>query len=331
MLGEIILRHVFPVFSTYSELSGGSGYVSPFTPLSQSRNLEYLAGAVIADDRKEFGYTYQANEFGFFEKCNSKNKAPEKLRILCVGDSFTHGIGAPQDSCWPRSLEAHLNQFYGSGAEVINAGLQGADPVYSLDFVEKSLFDVYQPDVVLLAINTTDMYELILRGGTERFVNDSVVRYRPAPWWEPIFASSNVVRGFIYLIGYNGYLLKESEMKDAKTEAIETIRERLLEFVKQLNTRGEIVHVGVILHPLVGEIVETPETNFYDAFEPPNAEWFTIDMFQAFVSDGRITPHNTDFYFWPIDQHHTPKGYWLFGELAAERLVKIMAVENRQF
>jgi len=319
VIAEVCLRYASGIFSTYSERSGGTGYMSPFVPFTKARNLEYPAGSLISDVRKELNYTYQANEFGFFDK-NPNKRVSGKLRILCIGDSFTHGIGAPQDSSWPKGLDMRLQQL-GVEAEVINAGLQGSDPVYSMDFLENRLFNAYQPDIVLLAINTTDVYEVALRGGVERFVNDSTVRYRPAPWWEPMFELSHLVRGVVYSLGYNGYLLQNSDMRQVEEESINIIRSRLRDWVDGQNEDGRAVQLGLILHPLVGELKGAGQFFISNAFEPQGQKWFTIDMSDAFVMDGRLTPKSSDHYFWPIDQHHNSKGYWLFGELVANRLI----------
>jgi len=278
------------------------------------------------DLRKEFSYSYLANELGFFDK-NPEKRVSGKLRILCLGDSFTHGIGAPQDSSWPRALEVNLQQM-GIEAEVINAGLQGSDPIYSIDFLENRLFDAYSPDLVLLAINTTDVYEVALRGGSERFVHDSLIQYRPAPWWEPLFASSYLIRGFIYSLGYNAYLIKDSDMRRVEEESLKTIYDRLREWVVKSKQEGKAMRLGLILHPLLGELKSDGETCIQDAFEPQEVEWFMIDMSAAFAIDGRLTPKNSNHYFWPIDKHHNSKGYWLFGELVTESLINRLPMAN---
>ncbi len=329
-LAEVFLRYASGIFSTYSEKSGGSGYQSPFVPLSKFRNLEYPSRGLIQDVRNEFSYTYQANELGIFDRDPEEKGDPAKLRILCLGDSFTHGVGAPQDSSWPRGLEARLRQL-GVEADVINAGLQGSDPVYSMDFLENRLFDAYSPNLVLIAINSTDVYEVALRGGTERFVNDSCVKYSSAPWWEPLFASSHLVRGVIYSMGFNGYLLKNSDMTSVETESLNTIRNVITDWVAKANREGKVVRVGLVLHPLVGELKGEGDFLIKDAFEPKDEEWFIIDLHDAFEADGRLSRRTRDRFFWPIDQHHNSNGYSLFGELVANELYNWPATENGIF
>ena len=61
------------------------------------------------------------------------------FRILCVGDSFTFGVGAPPGGSYPAQLESVL-----PGAQVINAGLPGTSSP-ALRKRLPSLMEKYQP------------------------------------------------------------------------------------------------------------------------------------------------------------------------------------------
>jgi lysophospholipase L1-like esterase len=57
------------------------------------------------------------------------SRAPQAgagARILCVGDSFTYGIGAPKGESYPDHLQRLLDAAYGTGAyAVVNEGVPG--------------------------------------------------------------------------------------------------------------------------------------------------------------------------------------------------------------
>ena len=66
--------------------------------------------------------------------------------ILCVGDSYTWGAGAPVHMSWPRQLERLLNSEGRSGYTVVNRGKGGQNSArlvqefqYNLDTVKPSL------------------------------------------------------------------------------------------------------------------------------------------------------------------------------------------------
>lgn len=79
-----------------------------------------------------------------------------KLRILCVGDSYTYGLGVERQEAYPAQLEVLLKGKFGNNAaEVINAGRPGINtPILANCFQE--MLDDYRPDIVLVMIGTND-------------------------------------------------------------------------------------------------------------------------------------------------------------------------------
>ncbi|MCZ7586331.1 MAG: hypothetical protein M5R36_25060 [Deltaproteobacteria bacterium] len=64
----------------------------------------------------------------------------DALKVLCVGDSFTFGIGAPTGESYPDRLERILNDRLRDGrAEVVNLGLPGKNSAEILWVVRKEL------------------------------------------------------------------------------------------------------------------------------------------------------------------------------------------------
>lgn len=71
------------------------------------------------------------------------------FNILCVGDSFTYGIGAPAQDSYPKQLERLINKTRGDKyIHVINLGVSGYNSSQCLDYLKKE-FDSYNPKIVL--------------------------------------------------------------------------------------------------------------------------------------------------------------------------------------
>ncbi|HBA61963.1 MAG TPA: hypothetical protein DCZ92_14345 [Elusimicrobia bacterium] len=70
--------------------------------------------------------------------------------VLCVGDSFTYGAGAPAESSYPRQLENVLKErFPGQAFSVVNFGESGQNTAQLLDRLPQAL-DKVRPDAVIL-------------------------------------------------------------------------------------------------------------------------------------------------------------------------------------
>jgi len=79
-----------------------------------------------------------------------------KSKILCIGDSYTYGLGVKRCDAYPAQLQTKLEEKFGNGAiEVINSGMPGINtPILAGSFSE--ILDNYSPDVVLIMIGTND-------------------------------------------------------------------------------------------------------------------------------------------------------------------------------
>lgn len=78
--------------------------------------------------------------------------------ILCLGDSFTFGVGAPNDKSYPKQLEELLNDNNkGKKFKVINAGVGGYNTSMILDkFVND--FKKIKPDLVVALIGGANVW-----------------------------------------------------------------------------------------------------------------------------------------------------------------------------
>lgn len=104
--------------------------------------VDYLTGS--AD------YTFRTNAFGLRSRPVSREKPPETLRILCVGDSFTEGFGVNQEETFPNRLDGILNGL-GVQSEVLCAAMSGFHIWDYADLVHHYV-DLLGPDAVILGI-----------------------------------------------------------------------------------------------------------------------------------------------------------------------------------
>lgn len=89
-------------------------------------------------------------------KNTSNHKDNKQIRILCVGDSFTQGVGASsRDKAYPAQLQAYLKRNSSFLWEVFNCGIAGnrsLQLLYSLP----GLLEFYSPRYVLVLIGVNE-------------------------------------------------------------------------------------------------------------------------------------------------------------------------------
>lgn len=105
--------------------------------------LEFLASSV------------QRNPDGFRDRPFARDRRPETLRVLAVGDSFTFGDGIERvEDTWPRVLERRLRAA-GLDAEVFNLGKPGTNTAYQRALLARWLPEL-RPDVVVVGFVPND-------------------------------------------------------------------------------------------------------------------------------------------------------------------------------
>lgn len=71
------------------------------------------------------------------------------IKILCLGDSFTFGVGVQKGYSYPEQLEKMLNQNSQQHFIVYNAGVPGSNSSYIAKHLEANI-KKYNPDIILL-------------------------------------------------------------------------------------------------------------------------------------------------------------------------------------
>ena len=115
-----------------------------------------------SDPRNEFepdgGVTMSVNALGLRGPDVARTKPPGTFRVLGLGDSFTFGVGVPDEQTFLRRLESSLREAPDSTAfEVLNAGVQGYNTRDEVTVFEQRWIHL-QPDLVVLTFYLNDAY-----------------------------------------------------------------------------------------------------------------------------------------------------------------------------
>ena len=169
------------------------------------------------------------------------------MRILAIGDSFTEGVGTSYEESWVKQLESRWKD---QNVEAINAGVGGSDPVYEFAMYRDKLTE-YRPNLVIVTINSSDIAEVIGRGGFDRFHADGTAG-KEAPSWEWIFAANHLfrlvmTRGFNYDFG----LVKNADALESKRKAVKIIQEPIGKFQKL--TQEKSAELLIVVQPCIQE------------------------------------------------------------------------------
>lgn len=330
-LTEVELKYVAKSNLTYSEKNGAFYYNSMYKQrilenfgrkyiLKQNdiqisthpaKSIEYL-------HKPEFTYTHTFNSLGL------RDKEPvidtSIVTIIGLGDSFTEGVGSPQDSTWLKLLEDNLKRLDpNKKIQTINGGSNGSDPIAEYLLLERQLIS-YNPKIVVVCINNSDISDVIVRGGKERFTN-GIVKYSDGPWWEFFYSYSYIFRSIIHSFFNLNYLLltdKQNEIENKR--AIENLKKSIVTDYKNLAKKYSFKLV-VVLHPMQYEL-EQNKFVLDDLFSvlKKDTSILTINLYNeysAFQKKGQI---NFKDMYWPIDMHHNSTGYKLWADILTPKI-----------
>jgi hypothetical protein len=179
----------------------------------------------------EFDYVPHINQFGYRGADFARSKTPGQVRILAVGDSFTFGVGSPDDVTIPVLLEKDL-RARNFPVEVINAGI-GATGTMQHYLNLRKIHLQHDPDLVVLLFDLTDLWDDWYAERHAVYGKDGqVVRIDPMivdgkrDWWITLtyhsvfcrYFHNKVVRTFRKMgaLGVGGYLRSVTTGKRAK-------------------------------------------------------------------------------------------------------------------
>ena len=318
---ELGLRFFAPKLGTYLELNGGA-YRSQYQADRRRLHL-YRPGERIRQGKPEFVHERQANQLGIVDAEIPATKRPGEYRILALGDSFTEGVGAPEDASWLRVMQRAVQARYPSRPiAAINGGVSGSDPFAEYRVLQERLSPL-QPDLLIVAMNSSDLNEVMVRGGAERFRPDGSVQFRSGPFWEPVYALSYITRFVMHrALGYDNMLRPSRSMPEEMRNAAEKLAGAMESIRQYCDERG--IKLLLVVHPTKWEIIRGSYDPAYDAFargleRTPGLR--VADLLKDFARDGKITPANATEFYWPLDLHHNARGYAVMGDAIARRVI----------
>lgn len=235
-----------------------------------------------------------------------------------LGDSFTEGIGASNDSTCSRQLSA-IYRKNGYDVEVWNAGISGSDPVFAYKWYKDKLYR-YNPDLIILTVNSSDVDDVKIRGGFERFGKQDVVTFRDTPWFEGIYARSFLFRTVIHdIFRYDWQFIPPSQRDAENNIAMGHIISSIDSF--RVLTQASNAKLMVVVHPNFYEFSKDIKFNAQDIQHYCQQQGILFSNIHTCFTRKHIGAADAKEYYWEIDGHFNNKGY---GEMAGciyERLM----------
>ena len=92
------------------------------------------------------------------ESVAARGKNPDAVRVLCVGDSYTHGGLDAYEDTYPGRLQKKLNESFGPGSfRVFNQGVCETNTTELLAYLPKVL-ERYRPHIVLVLVGSANLF-----------------------------------------------------------------------------------------------------------------------------------------------------------------------------
>jgi lysophospholipase L1-like esterase len=329
---ELFLRFGLDKYSNYHERNGSGDYVSPYSQNTITWFHTYSPNSNSNLLRAEFSHTRKINSLGIPEREIQRTKAPDEFRIVALGDSYTEGIGTSYDSTWIKVVEKTLNErVLHKKATTINAGVSGSDVYFEYRLLRHKLLS-FNPDLVIVAVNGTDIQDIIARGGSERFVPGGTLRTRKGPKWEWIYGISYIFRHVIHdVFRYDWMFLPPGEEAREEQAASDKMKLALKDFSRLAHDYDfELI---IVFHPQEAEIANgqyypTPYHQLVDELKK-SAGTHAIDLLDYYQTQRIITKENHAEFFWALDGHHNTRGYAVMGRAIAAEILALPFFESK--
>jgi lysophospholipase L1-like esterase len=246
-------------------------------------------------------------------------KAPEEYRVLALGDSYTDGVGAAFEESWVRVFEKAASPLPdGRVVRAINAGVSSSDLLLEYVLFRDRLAE-YRPDLVIAALNNSDIADVMTRGGMERFRPDGRIRGDRGPGWDWLYGISYITRHVVHdVLGRSWLLLRPGDQAAAQAQARAHLRQAIDDIAALSRDLGARFVLVLIPHQY-----EVKDGRYEDGFRPLVEELTAtgradvIDLLERYQHAGTLTPANSGEFYWALDFHHNARGYALMGRTMA--------------
>ena len=318
ILLELGLR-TLGLVASYTEIREGQ-YLSPYDGDRSLWVREANTHHVLQSP--EFSFDRYTNSLGFSDRDFATEKPLGSRRILCFGDSFTEGDGAPVDSAYPVLLEHKLNTLDSSTSwEVWNVGLCGSDPIFNYITYEE-LLRTFEADLIIQTISEADIkQDFVIRGGMNRYNAQGELAIQSPVWWEAIYANSHVARLFLHYLGGFDYTLMTKKTRQERLAQAVGHTKSIIDQWQKASTLDNRSLLFVLL-PMKNNASEgkwsKEITAIKDYLSTQYNDTLHVDLLPDYTKYSQRD--GLSVYFWPQDGHHTSKGYLMMAESIAKHL-----------
>ena len=313
-IGEGALRQL-KFYSTYLEKNKMEPYRSVYQePEFDEFGFHRGPNSEFKVDNGEFIYERKINKWGYTGRVPQTPKPENEIRIFVLGDSFCEGAGVAFENSVPQQLERYFNDLWPSeNVRFFNFGMSGSDAVFAKFLWDEKLIAL-QPDGVIFLQNTTDIHDIEVRGGEERFVSNTELSYKKSPSWEVYYASCHLFRAFTHrIMNYDFSLIKRSLKPQLQKEALEIIDQTYLSIIKDYSP------VWVFTYPRLEEFPQ--KKNNYDEFEVwANQAEYNINLMPDFKNFASENNKSEEDLYWPLDRHFNLDGYTVLSNFIAKKI-----------
>lgn len=321
---EILFR-IFGINETFMESYEGT-YQYFFVNVQPSWFHTWQPNSTIKFGQDEFTYTNHYNELGHRETpFKDFQSDTSSLKILCLGDSFTEGDGAPYDSSWVRFFEQGLAQKLDTNVKAYNAGVCGSDVVFNGIILQEKLISS-KAKVVLECLNNSDITDIYYRGGKDRFAADGSMNSPKVKWWEPIYKYSYVVRAFVCTFSpYDNNLTHQKNLEKDEQLSLEIMANQIIESYNLC--RSNNIDYYVIINPVPSDVIYRDFQIFEDLPSLIPKEIPLINLYPRLYST--YDSLNITDYSWKANGHYNGKGYEVLGKSILKEYLQLNAKHQK--
>jgi hypothetical protein len=359
VMGEVIVALLMPqqTISVVRENAPRIFRESAFLP------YELLPDASSLHSTAEFTVSLDINSLGYRGPEFDREKG-DRTRILVLGDSFTFGHGVAAEETYSSALERALNGAgLDQGAEVINAGYASCNYPDTYYLYLKRVGLELEPDIVIVGFfvgNDVDRQGLALHewvdvdsAGLPLEIRGSAAHVEDGFWVSnnralrhrlPIVRNSHLAQAIVVAAtrlragaptpAYNQVMYRR-HYTERTSDAVARVK-RLFGAMKAL-TDGADAQLAVLVIPAYEQVF--PQAVFGEGNVPDGLDLLKPQReFDQFFADAKI-PHldllpalrefspGEGLYF-GADQHWTPRGHEVAGELLASWLMETGMVRS---
>ena len=322
-LAEFFLRYIYKYPLSYNE-QNGKIYASASKGLwlenfslrkeGYRKNLHTLEFRPF-EDRSIASCENISMPIETYNKFGMRGNIPDlnKKTVVTFGDSFTEGACVSWGKSYPKALE---NKLLGidSNFAVLNAGISGNDPFFDWKMLRR-LKDSLKIYTAVFLINSTDISDIMIRGGNERFLLNGDIKYIDTPWWERVYAFSLVFRLMIHNVwDYDRNLMTHKERERREKIAFENLKnlfhKDIIPFCFERN-----IKLIIAIHPLEWELNDKLNYNVLISSFHQTDNAIVIDTYNPIYENNKKSS-----IYLAIDKHFNEKG----SEIIADEIFNVL-------